>query len=144
MKQNNWKIFEDKNLADILVVVSGKNEEELFLHILQAFLNIITKAEKIMQKIEIPLKMQGKNLDELIINFINELIYLKDTKFQLFKSGSFKITFTKQGLSLYALLKGQKIGKKLPINADIKALTLHKFKVEKKANKCTVTLVFDI
>lgn len=139
-----WKIIDDQNIADIVVEVYGKNSEDLFGNILEAFTDIITKINKVKEEKEISIKITGKNLQDLVLNFINQLIYLKDTTFMIFKNGKFKLTFTKNGYSLFSLLLGQKISKNLPIKTDIKALALHKFKVEKIRNKYKVSLVFDI
>lgn len=139
-----WIVKEDQNIADVMVEVYGKNEEDIFHNILEAFTNIITEVEKIKPVKEISLKITGEDLDELIFNFIEQLIYLKDTKQMLFSAGSFQVMFTKNGYTLFVGLKGQKITKNLPIKIDIKALTYHKFKVEKKDHEYKITLVFDI
>lgn len=139
-----WKIIDNHNIADIIVEVYGKNEEELFANILGVFTDIITKINKVKEEKEIAIKITGKNLQDLVLNFINQLIYLKDTTFMIFKKGKFKLTFTEKGLSLYSLLSGQKISKDLPIKTDIKAIALHKFRVQKVRNNYKISLVFDI
>ncbi|MBI4226188.1 archease [Candidatus Roizmanbacteria bacterium] len=139
-----WQTIDNQNIADIMIEVYGKNEADLFGNILEAFTDIITKVNKIKEKKEIAIKITGKNLPDLIINFINQLIYLKDTALMVFKNGKFKFTFTEDGYSLYSVLSGQEIAKNLPIRIDIKALALHKFKVQKIHNKYKVSLVFDI
>ncbi|OGK11774.1 hypothetical protein A2954_04945 [Candidatus Roizmanbacteria bacterium RIFCSPLOWO2_01_FULL_37_12] len=144
IQHNKWRVVDSKNIADINIEIYGKNEEDLFKNILQAFTEVITKIDSIKEKEELSLKITGKNLEELILNFIDQLIYLKDASFMLFRNGKFKLMFTKEGYSLFALLTGQKITNGLPIKTDIKALTLHKFKVVKLKNKFKVSLVFDI
>jgi len=139
-----WKVIDNQNIADIIVEVHGKSEEELFSNILGVFTDIITKVNKVKEEKEIAFRLTGKNLSDLILNFINKLIYLKDTFLMIFKNGKFKMTFTEEGYSLYCILSGQKIPNTLPIKIDIKALTLHKFKVQKIRNKYKATLVFDI
>ncbi|OGK12552.1 hypothetical protein A3C98_02030 [Candidatus Roizmanbacteria bacterium RIFCSPHIGHO2_02_FULL_37_15] len=139
-----WLVRDNQNIADILVEVYGRKEEELFENILAAFTNIITEVKKVKEEKETPIKITGKNLSTLILNFINQLIYLKDTSLLLFKWGVFNLTYTEKGYSLYSLLRGQKISKDLPIKTDIKALALHKFKVEKNSKGYKVCLVFDI
>jgi len=139
-----WKIIDDKNIADIIIEVSGKSEEDLFSNILEAFTDVITKITEVKEEKDIAIKITGENLSDLILNFINKLIYLKDTDFMVFRSGKFKLTFTEEGYSLFSLLSGQKIRKNLSIKTDIKALALHKFKVQKIGNKYKVSLVYDV
>ena len=144
MVQQKWKIIDNQNLADIKVEVYGKNEEDLFGNILGVFTDIVTEVDKVKEEKEIAIKITGKNLSELISNFINKLIYIKDTSLTLFKKGKFRLTFIEDGYSLYSVLLGQKISRNLPIKTDIKALTLQKFKVERIGKKYKATLVFDI
>lgn len=139
-----WKLVENKNIADIMLKVYGKDKQELFINLLKAFSNIITDQSRIKPEREISIKIAERELPELVSEFINELIYLKDTSLTLFNDGEFKFSFTEKGLSLYAKLVGQKIKKNLPIKTDIKALALHKFKVEKKGRKYQASLVFDL
>jgi|SRR3989344_4441613 len=145
MVQDKWKIIDNKNLADILLEVYGKNEEVLFSNILLAFLNIITDKNQIKEEKEILMKLAADSIPELIENFVNELIYLKDSKLLLFRGGKFKVSYTEKGLSLFAALKGQRLRRNIAIKTDIKALTRHKFGVEKKGRGYyKVTMVFDI
>ena len=139
-----WKIIDDKNIADIMIKVSANSEEVLFSNILEAFTEVITKISRVKAEKDISIKITGKNLSELVSNFINKLIYLKDTNFLIFRRGEFKLMFTREGYTLFALLSGQKIKKNLSIKTDIKALARHKFKVEKIRNKYKVSLVYDV
>ena|SRR3989344_925023 len=139
-----WKIIDDKNIADIMIKVSANSEEVLFSNILEAFTEVITKISRVKAEKDISIKITGKNLSELVSNFINKLIYLKDTDFLIFRRGEFKLMFTREGYTLFALLSGQKIKKNLSIKTDIKALARHKFKVEKIRNKYKVSLVYDV
>ena len=135
-----WKIIEDKNIADVLIEVYGKNEEDLFANVLDAFTDTITKIDRVRKEEETSIKITGKNLQDLVLNFINQLVYLKDTSLLLFRSGKFKVTYTEQGYSLFSILTGQKITKNLPIKTDVKAVTLHKFKIQKIGKMYKVSL----
>jgi SHS2 domain-containing protein len=137
-----WVIKEDKNIADILIEIYGKNEQDLFQNVLQGFTSIIVDFKKLRVKEKFSFKMTADSLTELVFNFVEELIYLKDTKGLLFKKGKFLLKQNNK-LTLTAVLFGEKISDKIPIKIDIKALTRHKFRVEK--NKYyKATMVFDI
>ena len=144
MVEQKWKIIDNQNLADVMVEVYGKNEEDLMSNILGIFTDIITERDELKDEIEKTVKISGKNLPDLILNFINKLIYLKDTAFMIFRNGKHNLTFTQRGYSLNSILSGQKISKDLAIKTDIKALALHKFKIQKIKNRYKVSLVFDI
>jgi len=138
-KPKKWEIAEDKSIADVLVVVYGKTKNSLLNNLLDAFGSIITEINKINLKKEITFKIEGKNFSEQVFLFIEKLIYLKDTKYLIFKKGNFR--FKKN--SIEATLFGQKLTN-LPIKVDIKALTKHKFNLEMKNGVYRLSLVFDI
>lgn len=138
-----WIIREDKNIADILIEVYGKGELDLFQNVLQAFSSIITDLIKIKPKERITFKIKEDSFSSLVFNFIERLIFLKDTKGLIFKEGEFELKGDKNFI-LKTTLIGEKISQNLPIKIDIKALTYHKFKVEKKKSYYKATLVFDI
>jgi len=139
VKPKKWEIVEDKNIADVLLVVYGKTKNGLLNNLLEAFGSIITESKKINLKKETSFKIEGKNFSEQVFLFIEKLIYLKDTKYLIFKKGNFR--FKKN--SIEATLFGQKLTN-LPIKVDIKALTKHKFNLEMKNGVYRLSLVFDI
>lgn len=135
-----WQIIEDENIADLAVKVFGKNEVDLLQNILLAFASLTTEIDKLKEIAKLRnLKIKGENFEEQVFNFIEKLIYLKDTKSLLFKRGEFQVLAGEITANLF----GQKITSDLPVKIDIKALTRHKFKVTK--NKYyKVFMVLDI
>ncbi len=137
---NKWRIVEDENIADLAIEIFGKNKKDLLKNILLAFTSLTVHIKKLKEVERLKkLQIEGETFEELIFNFIDRLIYFKDAESLLFKKGKFKISKRK----IIADLVGQKISPDLPVKIDIKALTRHKFKLEK--NKYyKITAVFDI
>jgi len=139
-KPKKWEIVEDKNIADVFLVVFGKTKNALLNNLLEAFAAIITEIKEINNlKEKITFKVEAFDFSEQIFLFIEKLIYLKDTKNLIFKKGDF--CFKKN--SIEATLFGQKLTH-LPIKVDIKALTRHKFDLKIKNGTYRLSLVFDI
>jgi SHS2 domain-containing protein len=140
VKPKKWEIVEDKNIADVFLVVFGKTKHALLNNLLEAFAAIITEIKEINNlKEKITFKVEAFDFSEQIFLFIEKLIYLKDTKHLIFKKGDF--CFKKN--SIEATLFGQKLTH-LPIKVDIKALTRHKFDLKRKNGIYRLSLVFDI
>jgi len=139
VKPKKWEIAEDKNIADVLLVVYGKTKNSLLNNLLDAFGSIITEINKINLKKEITFKIKAESFSQQIFLFIEKLIYLKDTRHLIFKKGNF--CFKKN--SIDGILFGQKLTH-LPIKVDIKALTRHKFDLKRKNGTYRLSLVFDI
>lgn len=137
-----WQIKEDENIADILVEVYGKDMKEFFSNLLQAFSNIIVDLKKITLNQKKRINIKAKNFSELVFNFIEKLIFLKDVNGLIFKKGKFEFKKNDYYI-LKATLKGEKIKNILPIKIDIKAVALHKFEV-KKNKFYKARIVFDI
>jgi len=140
VRLKKWEIIEDKNIADVLVIVYGKTKNELLNNLLNAFISIITEIKKIKKlKKTITFKIEAESFSEQVFLLIEKLIYLKDTKCLIFKKGKF---FYKKKL-IKVTLFGQKL-LNLPIKIDIKALTKHKFNLEMKNGVYRLSLVFDV
>lgn len=135
-----WMIVDDKNIADLYIKVFGQDKINLFKNIVEAFSDQITNINQLKTNLKEKIIIKEDDLENLIREFINQLIYLKDVKKELFKKGEF---FLEKKI-LQATLFGQKITDKLPLKVDIKALTYHKFKIEKRKNGYQVHLIFDI
>jgi len=136
-----WRVADKENIADIKLEVFGETKKELLRNLIQAFTERITEIKKIKkEKVIKNLKIRGENFSEVVFNFIEKLIFLKDVNFFLAKTGIFKF---KNNELIFSLL-GQTITKDLPIKTDIKALTQHKFQVKKEKNYYKVSLVFDV
>jgi len=136
-----WCVADKENIADIKLEVFGKTKEELLKNLIQAFTETVTEIKKVAKKEVIKdLKVKGENFSEVVFNFIEKLIFLKDTNFFLARTGIFKFKNNELTFSLW----GQTITKDLPIKIDIKALTQHKFQVKKEKKYYKVSLVFDI
>lgn len=135
-----WVVVDDKNIADLYLKVFGQDKINLLKNIVEAFSDQISNINQLKTNLKEKIVIKEDNFENLIWEFINQLIYLKDVKRKLFKKGEF---FLGKKI-LQATLFGQKITNKLPLKVDIKALTYHKFKIEKEKNDYQVHLIFDI
>lgn len=136
----SWVLVEDKNIADLYIKVFGKDKINLLQNIIKAFSDQITNLDKLKPITKEKITIKENNLEKVIEALINKLIYFKDVKGELFCGGKFSF----KNKTLQVTLFGQNIKKNLPLKVDIKALTYHRFKVEKNNQGYQVDLVFDI
>ncbi|MDH7476528.1 MAG: archease [Microgenomates group bacterium] len=135
-----WFLDENKSIADIMVVVYGQDKEKLLKNSLLAFTSIITDIKKLKSKYKIKIKIKESSFPKLLFNFVEQLIYLKDSQNILFKEAKLRLLKN----HLIGQLIGDKISLTLPIKTDIKALTYHSFLVKKAKNYYRAKLVFDV
>ncbi len=119
--------------ADVGYEVICNSEKELFQGALITFLKTLTDS-KIGEEESYILEKRGNNLEEMIFNFIEDLIYLFEVK-----------KFIPKRVEVNNKIKvfGEKL-KNHNINCLIKAVTKHNFKVEKKNNKYILRVVYDV
>ena len=138
------KFLEGLTRADIAFEAKGNTLKELFESSANALFEIMVNPKKVKKKIKKEFKIEKNNLEELLYSFLDEVIFLKDSKSLVFNSCKVGIKEGKK-LSLKAALFGDKIDyKKQELRVDPKAVTMHKFKVEKRNNKYVAQVIIDI
>lgn len=138
------KFIEGLTRADVAFEAKGKTLKELFESSANALFEIMADPRKVKKKIKKEFKIEKNNLEELLYSFLDEVIFLKDSKSLVFNSCKVKIKGGKK-LDLKAALFGDKINyKKQELRVDPKAVTMHKFKVEKRNNNYVARVIIDI
>jgi SHS2 domain-containing protein len=139
MHDNKFDFFEVT--ADIGVRVWGKNINELFENAAIAVTSLMINPNLMGKKIVKELTVSGNDLPSLLINWLTELLIIRDSEGILFSS--FEVMITNDEKTLYAKNYGDCIiGKSLEM--DIKAITYSLFKLEKIYEHYFLQFVLDI
>ena len=153
----NYELIE--HTADIGIRVKGKDLEGLFKNAALSMFDIIAErsskfllvparpaggrqAGKVQSSRfkEITIKQKAENLDELFINWLNELLSLSATKELIFSD--FKINKLDEN-NLQAVAVGDSI-KNCKVNTEIKAATYHQLKIEETKFGWQAEVIFDV
>jgi SHS2 domain-containing protein len=138
-----YKFLEDVAIADVAFVAEGKTLDQMMNSSAIALTSSMIKdIAKIEIKKTVKIKIESKNEEQLLHDFLQELIFLKDAKLLLFREFEIQIE-KKDKFFLKAQLKGEKIDmKKHELLVDVKAVSFHRFEVKKEKNgwKCFVIL----
>ena len=142
-----YRFVENLTVADLAFVAHGKTLEELFASAGQAVTAAMVKdLRTIRRREDRSFDLVFEELDLLLFNFLQEIIYFKDAD-QLLLS-RFQLTIQpKNGRSYHLVGRGQ--GERIdpdrhPLLVDVKAVTLHKFEVVKREGAWRATVVLDI
>ncbi len=133
-------------MADVAFEASGRTLEEMFVSAANAM--TVTQIQDIGQlgigeKKEFAINADKP--DRLLHDFLQELIFLKDAELLLFREYDLKITQSGQGLSLSARLSGEQIDpRKHTLLVDVKAVSWHKFSVEKSDGGWKAIVIIDV
>lgn len=133
-----------EHTADVLFEAYGKNLPELFTNAGLATEEIMVEFTSLKETEKKEIKVKGTSVEDLLFNFLEELIFLKDAELLLFKK--FQITIEeKKEFTLKAVGVGEKINpKKQIMGRDVKAVTMHQFEVKKEKNKWKARVILDI
>lgn len=138
-----WKMLEGVVMADLCFEANGKNLNELFEHSAQAVESIMVDAKSVKKTATKEISLEKDTVDNLLFEFLNELVYLKDAEQLLFSEINASVS-KNSGWLLHAHLKGEKIHPKMKLGTDIKAITLHQYEVKQAKGAWTARVVVDV
>ncbi len=141
----HFVFLEDVAVADIAFDAFGKTLEDLFEHCAEAMFTMMVNLKTVDATIERAIHLRADSLENLLYDFLSELVYLKDTELLLFKT--VQVTLGKDGKehTLSAELKGETIDrKKHELGNDIKAVTMYMFSITKEKTGYKARVVVDI
>jgi len=128
--------------ADVGIIAYGADIEELFSNAGLALFSLITELESIENKFHLDLEVSNEDIDSLLIEWLNELIYLFDVKHILFNRFDIKI-LTHKGLQATCYGEGFN-AMKHTIKVEVKAATYHMLKVDKSDDGFRAQVILDI
>ena len=130
-----------EHTADIGFRVLGETLEQLFEHAAFALFDSLSELNDVHEKLQEEVRVQGMDLPELMVNWLNQLLFLWETKLVLFKRFSIqKISDTELAASAW----GEKYSSnRHELLTDIKAATYHQLKVEEKEGFWTAEIILD-
>ena len=139
--QKNYRIT--KHQSELAVRVAGNSQADLFANsALTLFDVMVTDVGKIECTESIPLEVEGTDRDDLMVNWVRELLYLYQGSGYLLKE--FLIREVKDTL-VKADVRGEKIDPdRHEIQQEIAAVASHKSRMQKTGNQWTAHLIFEI
>jgi len=128
--------------ADIGIVAYGTDVKELFSNAALALFSLITELDSIEEKSHINLQVKGDDGDTLLVEWLNELIYLFDAKHILFHRCDIESLTHNE---VKATCHGEGFDPtKHRIKRGIKAATYHMLKLDKNNDGYKAQVILDI
>lgn len=128
--------------ADIGIKVYGKDLKELFQCAAEALFEIICDISEVADSIEKGVTLDGDDLEQLMVVWLGELLYLHDTERILFKRFEIKEL---ENNSLSATVYGEEFREgHHTIRTVVKAVTYHQIQVEQKDGGWVSRVIFDL
>lgn len=139
-----YRYLEELSSADAAFEATGRTLEELFSDAAIATFEVMADTNTVKQLLTREIEIENESVDGLLIDWLSELVFLKDTENILFSV--FDVNIRKNDVyMLKAAAKGEKIDReKHSLRSDVKAVTYHMFEVTKKGDTWTARVVLDI
>jgi SHS2 domain-containing protein len=141
-----FRYLDDVATADVAFEAVGNTVEEMFLCAAEATTRVMIESpETIRGRENLSFHLENDELDMLLFDFLQEIIYYKDARRLLVRITGLSIDLDSTPLTLTAKAEGEAmIQGHHPLLTDVKAVTLHRFAVEKTAAGWKATVVLDI
>lgn len=130
-----------EHTADLGIRAYGVDYEDLFINAAKGLFTLITDINSVTPAKSKEISINADNIEELLVDWLNELIYIFETEHILFSEFTI-ITLTINNLN--AIAKGETMNSKHIIKRQIKAATYHMLKIEKHNSIFSVDIIFDI
>jgi SHS2 domain-containing protein len=128
-----------EHTADAMVEAYGKNLGERFGNAAYAMFDLMTDVTKVKPKGELQLTLTAESREQLLVDFLQELLFLHETESLVFCRFEIKT----DGKKLEALVWGEKFDeKKHSKHSVVKAITYHRLEFDDA--KGAVTVLFDV
>jgi SHS2 domain-containing protein len=138
-----FEICEEIASADYIFDAYGASLNELFAACAAACFSAMTDLEKVAPVTEFSVVINGDDVEELLYNFISELVYLKDIEKMFFSV--FDVEIAPGHKSLKADVTGEPINyDKHTIMTDVKAATYHDLKITRIDGGFKAHMVIDL
>ena len=139
-----FKFLEKIAIADIAFEAYGRTLDKLFESSALAVFETMVKLDTVEAKETERIQLDSDKIEDLLFDWLSELVYLKDAKGMLFKDFTVRIQ-EKPKYHLQAEVKGERIDrKKHHLRVDVKAVTYHMLEVRRKEERWTAQVILDI
>ena len=131
--------------ADIGIVAYGKTKREVFINASKGMFEIIAGEDRdLKENFYAKIKLEAKSLEDLLIAWLNELLYISEVKLVILNK--FKIKELSD-VQIKAEVGGTKINHlSIRIKREVKAVTYHGLEIKKdeESGLWSAQVIFDI
>jgi SHS2 domain-containing protein len=154
----SYRFLEDIATADAAFESIGKTPEELFSSAAEALEETQVDTKQLENKEQRTVNLESETLENLLFDFLNELIFHKDAEALVFSEFNIEIQADEGGFAsdrkiaskdrrwrLKGTLRGEKIDpKRHELRTDVKAVTKHRFGIKETPKGFKAMVILDI
>jgi len=141
-----FTFLDDIATSDAAFEATGRTVEELFVAAADATMNVMVADLNTIAKKEFrTIRVEADALDMLLFELLQELIFFKDAERLLLRVPEVRIDSTDDHFVLSAEAYGEELDAQVhDLVVDVKAVTLHRYRVEKTGRGWEAMVILDI
>jgi SHS2 domain-containing protein len=141
-----YAFLEDVAIADVAFRAYGESLASVFEQAARATVEtMVDDPDMLARRVERPIELDEDDREMLLLEFLQALIYFKDAELLLLLPDELRIDEQGGRYRLTATLVGEPIDPtRHRLNADVKAVTMHRFALERSDPGWQATVVLDI
>ncbi len=141
-----YRYLPDVAIADVAFEACAGTMAELFRDAAEATMNVMVgDLDTIVERVARVVRAEEGEPDMLLFQLLQELIFLKDAERLLLRVRDLEIRRTGGGYALDAEARGEEIDPaRHDLVVDVKAVTLHRFRVEQTPRGWEAFVILDI
>ncbi len=139
-----YEIIDENGSGDTGLKITAPTLAKLFEEAAIGVTSIMSETGSFREKEVISVDIKSASLEDLLIDWLSEVVYLKDARNFLPVRAEIS-RLDDKGYHLKGVLHGEKIDRKRhPVKVDIKAVTYYNLRLRKKGNDWIGEVVFDL
>jgi SHS2 domain-containing protein len=130
--------------ADAKFQAFGRTLEEAFASAVLATASLMWEPEKVEKRLGYPVNVRGRDLEQLLVRFLGEVIYLWETRaFLTAAAENIVLEPSDDGYRLSGFFRWDDRPEKYAVFGEVKAVTYNEMKIE-RGRPVSVQVVLDI
>lgn len=141
-----YQFLDDMAMGDMAFKAWGETAEEMFTAAAAATMNVMVfDLTTIEPREQHTIEVESDTMEMLLFEFLQELIYHKDADLLLLRVPQVHIKGQDNHFTLRAEARGEPLNQeKHDLIVDVKAVTLHRYRVEQTPKGWEATVVLDV
>ena len=140
-----FQFLEDVALADIAFEAECDSVEDLFQGVTQALIETMADPQTVGASWERHLVKMDAALDDLLVEWLSEIVYWKDAAGVVFRDAPLKLTRENGKWKVEATLIGAPVDHSVQtLRNDVKGITRHLYKLEQQGPRWKARVVVDV
>jgi len=141
-----YRYIPDIAIADVAFEAWGGTLEELFVAAADATMNVmVADLATVAERLARTIRVEDTEVDMLLFQLLQELIFLKDAERLLLRVKAIEIRRIDGLFTLEAVARGEELDPaRHDLVVDVKAVTLHRYRVNKTPGGWEAAVILDI